>query len=280
AAHDCFARGYAWSGSRLTFLWIGPSLGKQHRAVRGPTQVHLVAPVDRPLRGAAVVLREYRDHLPRLGFDVIGRAVAEVAEFPHHPLDLVDPLAGHRSLAQANLLRAQRHPDALSAAEMPELIHDQIAARLDAAHDDVPRLAAIDRSFEQVRRADEIGDEAALRKLVNLRGSPNLQHLAAIHHRDARGKSHRLVLVVGDEHERDAHLILNVHELELRLFAQFLVERAQRLVEEQHLGPANEGASERHALALAAGELVRLALRERPELHHVERLADALIAHA
>ncbi len=72
-------------------------------------------------------------------------------------------------------------------------------------------------------------------------------------------------------------LLLQVHELELRLLAQLLVERRQRLIQQQHLGATDEGARQRHALALAAGELVRAALPERAELHHVERLLDALL---
>ena len=57
-------------------------------------------------------------------------------------------------------------------------------------------------------------------------------------------------------------ILLQVHQLELRLLAQLLVERAERLVEQQHLGPLGDRAGQRHALALAAGKLVRLALGE------------------
>ena len=50
-------------------------------------------------------------------------------------------------------------------------------------------------------------------------------------------------------------------QLELHLLAQLQVERAERLVEQQHARPVDERARERDALALAARELDRLALR-------------------
>ena len=53
--------------------------------------------------------------------------------------------------------------------------------------------------------------------------------------------------------------LLNVDKLELRVLAEFLVERGKRLVEKKQLRPAREGAGKRHPLALAARQLVRLA---------------------
>ena len=49
-------------------------------------------------------------------------------------------------------------------------------------------------------------------------------------------------------------------QLELHLLAQLQVERAERLVEKQHLRLVDERARERDALLLAAGELARLPL--------------------
>jgi hypothetical protein len=61
--------------------------------------------------------------------------------------------------------------------------------------------------------------------------------------------------------------LLDFHQLELGFLAQLLVERAERFVEQQQLGPLGEGAGEGDALALAAGQLVRLALAVILELH-------------
>ena len=65
---------------------------------------------------------------------------------------------------------------------------------------------------------------------------------------------------------------------ELHLLAQLQVERAERLVEQQHLRPVDDRARERDALALAAGELRGLAVAESGEPHQLEHLVDALPA--
>ena len=54
------------------------------------------------------------------------------------------------------------------------------------------------------------------------------------------------------------------------------VERAERLVEQQHLGLDRQRAGERHALALAARELRRVAVGEAAQVHELEQLVDAL----
>ena len=60
-----------------------------------------------------------------------------------------------------------------------------------------------------------------------------------------------------------------------QLLAHAGVERAERLVEQQHLRLDGERAGERHPLALAARELVRVALAEVREPDEVQQLLDA-----
>ena len=86
---------------------------------------------------------------------------------------------------------------------------------------------------------------------------------------------HGLFLVVGDDDEGDAEGFLDLDQLELGFLAQLLVERAERLVEQQELGALGEGAGEGDALALAAGELVRLALGIGLELDQLQQFVDA-----
>ena len=64
---------------------------------------------------------------------------------------------------------------------------------------------------------------------------------------------------MGHEDERDADLALDALELDLHLLAQLEVQGAERLVEQQHLGPVDEGPGEGDALPLPAGQLGRLA---------------------
>ena len=60
--------------------------------------------------------------------------------------------------------------------------------------------------------------------------------------------------------------------------ADFRVERAERLVEQQHGRAQDQRPGQRDALLLAAGELVRAALAELAELDQLERLLDAPVA--
>ena len=81
-----------------------------------------------------------------------------------------------------------------------------------------------------------------------------------------------------DEDERDADLLLDGLQLDLHLLAQLQVERAERLVEQEHGRPVDERACERDPLTLTPGELVRTAIAEPAETHRVEGLVDAAIA--
>ena len=85
----------------------------------------------------------------------------------------------------------------------------------------------------------------------------------AIRHDDNTiGHDQRFFLIVGDVDDRDAEAILDLHELDLHVLAQLLVERAERLVHEQQRRPEHDGARERDALLLPAAELRRIAVAQ------------------
>ena len=71
---------------------------------------------------------------------------------------------------------------------------------------------------------------------VELARSSNLLDQPAVHDGDAVAHRERLFLVVRDEYERDAELSLEVFELDLDLLAELLIQRSQRLVQEEHRG--------------------------------------------
>ena len=123
---------------------------------------------------------------------------------------------------------------------------------------------ALHPSREDVGRADELHHEAVGGVTVDLRRRADLQDPAPVHHRDAVRHRQRLVLVVGHVHEGDPDPALQPRELGLHLLAQLEVERAERLVEQQHRRLVDQGARQRHPLALAAAELARAPLLERP----------------
>ena len=83
---------------------------------------------------------------------------------------------------------------------------------------------------------------------------------------------------MGHVDERDPDLLLDRLELDLHLLPQLEVQGAQRLVEKEDTGPVDEGARERDALALPAGELSGTSTAEVAEAHHLERLADTTLA--
>ena len=124
---------------------------------------------------------------------------------------------------------------------------------------------------QHVRRADEVGDEARPRPLIDIGGHADLDDLAVVEHGDAIGHRQSFALVVRDEDEGDAELLLQRLQLLLHLLPELEVERAERLVEEQNLRAVHQRAGERHALALAAGKLRRAAPLIAAELDHGER---------
>ena len=151
------------------------------------------------------------------------------------------------------------------------------AQRAVADPDRAGRAVLADRlGVEQVRDTQEVGDEHRLRLLVDRLRRRRLLDAALVHHRDPVAHRERLLLIVGHEDERDPELGLERLELDLEVLAQLRVERAQRLVEQQHARPQHERARERDTLLLAARELVGLAPRELGQVDQLERLADPL----
>ena len=113
---------------------------------------------------------------------------------------------------------------------------------------------------QQVGRAEEGGDEARRRARVQLVGPAHLEQAPEVHDADAVGQRERLFLVVRHEHGGDPELALHLADGAAQFLADLGVERAEGLIEQQHLGLVRERARHRDALLLAAGELRRQAL--------------------
>ena len=111
-------------------------------------------------------------------------------------------------------------------------------------------------------------------QLVGRRG---LHDLAEIHYGDAVGDVLHDREIVADEDVGEPEALLQrPHQVDdLRLDRD--VERRHRLVGHDQLGLDRERAGDRQALALAAGEFVRIAPRVLgPQADQLEQLADAL----
>ena len=86
-------------------------------------------------------------------------------------------------------------------------------------------------------------------------GVPNCSTLARVQHDDAVGHRHRLDLVMGDVDHGGDEVAVQLAEFDPHVAAQGGVEVGQRLVEEEDLGVAHDGAADGDALALTAGQL-------------------------
>ena len=78
---------------------------------------------------------------------------------------------------------------------------------------------------------------------------------------------------MGHVDERDPDVHLDPLQLDLEALAELEVERAERLVEEEHVGLVDERPRERDALLLAAGQLVGAALLVAGQVDQLEDLA-------
>ena len=88
------------------------------------------------------------------------------------------------------------------------------------------------------------------------------------------GDLHGLLLVVGHEDGGDVGLVVEPAQPGAQLLAHARVEGAERLVEQQHLRLDRQRARQGHALALAAGQLARVAVGELLDLDQAEQLVD------
>ncbi len=93
--------------------------------------------------------------------------------------------------------------------------------------------------------------------------------------RDAVGDFQRLFLVVRDEQRGDVDFFVQMAQPAAQFLAHLGVQRAERLVEEQHFRLGGERAGERDALALAAGKLRRKTFRQRLKLDEAQQFFDA-----
>ena len=96
--------------------------------------------------------------------------------------------------------------------------------------------------------------------VVDLGGGTHLLELALVHDHDPVGEAHGLLLVVGDEDDRDAQVALDLLQLLAHLLADLGVQGGEGLVEKQQGGLQEQGAGNGDTLLLAAGELAGILL--------------------
>ena len=173
--------------------------------------------------------------------------VADVLNLPRNGVDRASRLV----VRDADFLGPERQPHFLSdgdrfGASCLEFV-SVVGVDLDAALGCGRNLA-----LEHVHVADEARDIACLRIFVDIARRRDLHQIALVHDGDPACDRHRFFLVVRHDDESRARRFLNAHQLELRLLAKLLVERAQGLVEQDDARFLGDGACQRDALLLAA----------------------------
>ena len=103
----------------------------------------------------------------------------------------------------------------------------------------------------------KLGDERRRRLLVQLLRRPHLLDPAPVEHDHLVGDLERLLLVVRDEQAGHVDLVVQPAEPGAQLVADLGVERTERLVEQQDLGPRRQRPRQRHPLALARRRAAR-----------------------
>src|SRR3954471_17974283 len=126
-------------------------------------------------------------------------------------------------------------------------------------------------------RADEAGDELVVGLVVELERRTHLLDNAVMHDDDLVGHGHGLDLIVGDIDGRGLQPLVQLLDLGAHRNAQLGVEVRQGLVEQEHLRIAYDGAAHGDALALAAGELARIAFEQRRQRQDLGGALDALV---
>ena len=157
---------------------------------------------------------------------------------------------------------------------LPEARDDRAAREASLPRHLRTQLVARDRALVE---PDEVRDELVGRLREDRLGRVVLREPAALaEDRDPVADLDRLVDVVRDEDDRLPQLALQAEELVLQARADDRVDRAERLVHQHERRVRGKRAREADALALAAGELRREALRVRlVEADELEQLRRA-----
>ena len=128
----------------------------------------------------------------------------------------------------------------------------------------------------QIGGAEERRDEPRAGPLVERARLPDFLEAAAIHHADPVRHAECFFLIVRDEDGRDPDRALDLTDRAPQLLTNFRVERAERLVEQQHAGLMRESSCERDALLLAARQLARQPLVVAVERDELQQLGAPL----
>ena len=180
-------------------------------------------------------------------------------------------------LGDQHLAALQAQVDPHLPAEMDDALDHGGQRRTVLGVADLDVVRAHHRVTQVGDRADEAHHELVDGLLVELARAAGLLDRALMHDDHGVGDLHRLLLVVRDDHRRHVHLVVQAAQPLAQVLADAGVERAERLVQQQHLGLDGQCAGQRHALPLAARELRRVAVAQALQVDQVDQLGHPVL---
>ena len=127
--------------------------------------------------------------------------------------------------------------------------------------------------------ADETGDEAVGRAVVNRLDIAPLQQAPAGHDTDPVGHGEGFVLVMGGDEGGHAHRLEDIADFQRQPLLQIPVQLGKGIVDQQQPGVGGDGAGQGHAQGLVAGQLVGIAPFQAAQIlesHPLHSLVSAL----
>ncbi|MNB90144.1 hypothetical protein D3C75_371970 [compost metagenome] len=124
---------------------------------------------------------------------------------------------------------------------------------------------------EQVGIAHKARHKARCRLAIQILRRANLHDVAFVHHQHRVGDRKGLALIVGHVQRGDVELLLQLADFIAHAASKVGVEVTQRLIKQQHFRFEDQRAGQRHALLLAAGDLVDKAVFKALQIHHGQR---------
>lgn len=151
----------------------------------------------------------------------------------------------------------------------------QRLGRLEATELDLHGAVFVRPAGHEAALADKLRHEAVGRAVVEIVGRIPLLQVAAAHHADLVGHGEGFRLVVGHQQGGDPLLLEDVADFRAEPHAQARVEAREGLVHQQQARPRRQRARQRHALLLAAGQLVGKQVAATAQPDDLQHLGDA-----
>ena len=133
-------------------------------------------------------------------------------------------------------------------------------------------------SFQDVGDSEQASHAGAARAMEHVWAVADLQDLAGVHDGDLVADVAGLGEVVGDHEHREVQVPDQAAEFAAEREGNALVERGKRFVQQERLGPADQGSGEGGALGLAAGDLGRAAVGQVLDAQGAEQVVDPPVA--